>query len=96
MDNKQIIRAWKDQEYRQSLGESERQLLPEHPAGLIDLSDESLRQVGGYTVGAICTAISVATAITAFFSCAPVCNETIGGTCRNFTSGCCSQPGTKL
>lgn len=93
MDNKQIIRAWKDHEYRQSLGESERRLLPEHPSGLVDLSDESLGKVGGYTVGPVCTAISVVTAVTAFFSCAPVCNETVGGTCRNFTSGCCPPTG---
>lgn len=43
-----IIRAWKDEEYRQSLSESERALLPPHPAGVIELSDADLRSaVGG-------------------------------------------------
>jgi mersacidin/lichenicidin family type 2 lantibiotic len=94
MDKNQIIRAWKDEEYRLSLGDHERRMLPAHPSGLVDLSDESLGQVGGYTLPAICAAISVAVA-TVMLSCAPQCNETLGGTCRNFTSGCCS-PTEKL
>jgi mersacidin/lichenicidin family type 2 lantibiotic len=89
MDNEQIIRAWKDEEYRSALGETESALLPENPAGIVDLSDETLGKVGGYTTGMICTVISVITAITTAVSCLPVCEGTIGGTCRNFTSGCC-------
>lgn len=95
MDKKQIIRAWKDEEYRQSLGAGERQLLPDHPSGLVDLSDESLGQVGGYTTNWFCGLVSVITAITTVMSCAPVCNETLGGTCRNFTSGCCTDAETQ-
>ena len=34
-----IIRAWKDEEYRQSLSTEELKQLPENPAGLIELSD---------------------------------------------------------
>jgi mersacidin/lichenicidin family type 2 lantibiotic len=41
------IRAWKDAEYRQSLSPAERALLPEHPAGLIELSDADLNAAGG-------------------------------------------------
>jgi mersacidin/lichenicidin family type 2 lantibiotic len=89
MDKEQIIRAWKDEEYRSALGESESSQLPENPAGIVDLSDESLGAVGGQTVGWVCTAISVITAVTSALSCAPSCEATIGGTCRNFTSGCC-------
>jgi len=37
-----IIRAWKDEEYRQSLSRDLREQLPEHPAGLIDLIDAEL------------------------------------------------------
>ncbi len=47
MSKKDIIRAWKDAEYRQSLSETERAMLPEHPAGLIELSDADLGIVSG-------------------------------------------------
>jgi mersacidin/lichenicidin family type 2 lantibiotic len=42
-----IIRAWKDEEYRNSLSEAERAALPENPAGLITLTDEELGAVAG-------------------------------------------------
>jgi mersacidin/lichenicidin family type 2 lantibiotic len=42
-----IIRAWKDEEYRLSLTEAERALLPEHPAGLIELQDDQMMGVVG-------------------------------------------------
>jgi mersacidin/lichenicidin family type 2 lantibiotic len=42
-----VIRAWKDEEYRLSLTEAERALLPEHPAGLIVLPDDQMMGVVG-------------------------------------------------
>jgi mersacidin/lichenicidin family type 2 lantibiotic len=42
-----IIRAWKDPEYRQSLSQEEQALLPENPAGAIELTDEELDMVAG-------------------------------------------------
>lgn len=42
-----IIRAWKDEEYRLSLSEAERAALPENPAGLIDLSQTELDEIDG-------------------------------------------------
>jgi mersacidin/lichenicidin family type 2 lantibiotic len=42
-----IIRAWKDPEYRQNLSEEERELLPENPAGAIELTDEELDMAAG-------------------------------------------------
>jgi mersacidin/lichenicidin family type 2 lantibiotic len=42
-----IIRAWKDEEYRLSLSEAERDQLPAHPAGVIELAEEDLAGVGG-------------------------------------------------
>jgi mersacidin/lichenicidin family type 2 lantibiotic len=42
-----VIRAWKDEEYRQSLSDAERSLLPAHPAGLLELTDEELGHVAG-------------------------------------------------
>ena len=38
MTNRDIIRAWKDENYRSSLGAAERAALPENPAGLVELS----------------------------------------------------------
>ncbi|HEX6292732.1 MAG TPA: mersacidin/lichenicidin family type 2 lantibiotic [Herpetosiphonaceae bacterium] len=47
MSNVDIIRAWKDEEYRASLSETERAALPEHPAGLVELTDEELDLAAG-------------------------------------------------
>jgi mersacidin/lichenicidin family type 2 lantibiotic len=47
MPNIDIIRAWKDEEYRLSLTEAERALLPQNPAGLIELEDEEMKAVMG-------------------------------------------------
>lgn len=53
MSHEHIIRAWKDEEYRMSLSEEERAQLPEHPAGLIDLTDAEMEAVaGGFWFGA--------------------------------------------
>ncbi|HEV8487003.1 MAG TPA: mersacidin/lichenicidin family type 2 lantibiotic [Blastocatellia bacterium] len=42
-----VIRAWKDEDYRMSLSEAERRMLPTNPAGLIDISDSELGAVAG-------------------------------------------------
>ncbi|HVF56051.1 MAG TPA: mersacidin/lichenicidin family type 2 lantibiotic [Pyrinomonadaceae bacterium] len=42
-----IIRAWKDEEYRASLTDDERASLPEHPSGAIELYDAELGEVAG-------------------------------------------------
>jgi mersacidin/lichenicidin family type 2 lantibiotic len=47
MSNIDIIRAWKDEEYRNSLSEEERAQLPENPAGMIELSDDAAQAVAG-------------------------------------------------
>jgi mersacidin/lichenicidin family type 2 lantibiotic len=47
MSIEQVIRAWKDAEYRQSLSEAERALLPANPAGAIELDDADLDAVAG-------------------------------------------------
>jgi mersacidin/lichenicidin family type 2 lantibiotic len=51
MSHQDIIRAWKDEEYRNSLSESERAQLPENPAGLIELADAELEAVAGGNQG---------------------------------------------
>lgn len=47
MLHEDIIRAWKDPEYRMSLSEEERSQLPENPAGLIELMDAEMVAIGG-------------------------------------------------
>jgi mersacidin/lichenicidin family type 2 lantibiotic len=47
MSHLDLIRAWKDEEYRLSLSEAERALLPSNPAGLIELPDTELGAVAG-------------------------------------------------
>jgi len=47
MRSTDIIRAWKDPEYRRALTEAERVLMPDHPAGLIDLTDAELDVAAG-------------------------------------------------
>lgn len=47
MTNKQIIQFWKDDFYRLNLTEIERELLPENPAGLIELSNSQLASATG-------------------------------------------------
>jgi mersacidin/lichenicidin family type 2 lantibiotic len=42
-----IIRAFKDPEYRKSLSDAERAQLPAHPAGIIDLTPVQLEAVVG-------------------------------------------------
>jgi mersacidin/lichenicidin family type 2 lantibiotic len=42
-----IIRTWKDKAYRASLTAGQQALIPENPAGLIELSDADLLLAGG-------------------------------------------------
>jgi mersacidin/lichenicidin family type 2 lantibiotic len=47
MLSEKTIRAWKDVEYRLSLSDAERAQLPEHPAGLVEMTEKELSPVGG-------------------------------------------------
>jgi len=51
MSKPDVVRAWKDEDYRMSLSEAERRMLPSNPAGLIDLSDSDLGAVAGGDLG---------------------------------------------
>ena len=53
-----VIRAWKDPEYRVALSPAEQLTLPQHPAGLVELSEAELIEVEGGT-GWECVAISI-------------------------------------
>jgi mersacidin/lichenicidin family type 2 lantibiotic len=45
--NIDLVRAWRDEEYRNSLSEQERSSLPENPAGLAMVDDSTLRSAQG-------------------------------------------------
>jgi mersacidin/lichenicidin family type 2 lantibiotic len=47
MSHENIIRAWKDEKYRQSLNQEDLARLPEHPSGLVELSSNDLSVVAG-------------------------------------------------
>lgn len=47
MKTRHIVRAWKDQTYRENLSTAERAELPGHPAGIIELTDADLGGVSG-------------------------------------------------
>lgn len=47
MGLKHIIESWRDEEYRGSLNAESRVLLPENPAGEIELSEADLANVDG-------------------------------------------------
>jgi mersacidin/lichenicidin family type 2 lantibiotic len=56
VSNSNIIRAWKDPSYRNSLSDAERKALPANPAGSIELSDADLGHVaGGFLTLFACT-----------------------------------------
>ncbi len=69
-----VVRAWKDEEYRSSLSEAQRDQLPENPAGLINLTDETINGVvGGWT-------FPWSRVLTATAECG--CPQSITGRCR--------------
>ncbi len=47
MSNFDIVRAWKDEAYRQSLSDAQRAALPQNPAGMVELSAADLDSVVG-------------------------------------------------
>ena len=47
MSTPDVIRAWKDVEYRASLSATEIEMLPAHPSGLVEINDADLGGVAG-------------------------------------------------
>lgn len=47
MSNLDIVRAWKDEDYRNSLTDAQRSQLPENPAGVIDMTDKEMEAING-------------------------------------------------
>ena len=61
MTNEEIIRAWKDESYRNGMSVTQRAQIPDHPSGLVQLSDEELTEAAGGTVSfAACVQLAMA------------------------------------
>ncbi len=55
-----VIRAWKDKDYLDSLSQEERQLLPANPAGEVELTDLELASViGGNNSYGVCNSYGI-------------------------------------
>ncbi len=99
MGDSQTIRAWKDAEFRASLGDDEAGGLPPSPVGTIELDDEDLGEAAGgavalFTQTSICTtslpcAGAIVVTISNQISCG-ACDTTLWhGTCAASSIGCC-------
>ncbi len=72
MSQQDIIKAWKDEDYRSGLSEEARAALPANPAGLLELTDEALDDLmasGGATGTILKTLITVSINSCLFLSC---------------------------
>lgn len=47
MSESDIVRAWKDEQYRNSLSANQQAEVPGHPAGEVELDDDELKEVDG-------------------------------------------------
>ncbi len=81
MSKVDIIRAWKDEEYVNSLTDIQRAMLPQNPAGIIELTDEDLHNAAA---GNLQVPVTVTFSVDAFcqslmYSCITLgCTVTIG------------------
>ena len=55
MSRLDVIRAWKDAAYRNSLSAAEKAMLPANPAGAVELTDAEAATVDGKLSVAICS-----------------------------------------
>ena len=86
MNIQQIVHAWRDGEFRDSLNPETLANLPDSPVGEIELNDSDLGQVVGESVSVNLT-IAVTVGVSAVL-CASYFN---GGSCEVDTSGCCTH-----
>lgn len=98
MGDHRTIRAWKDVDFRASLGDDEASGSPPSPVGTIELSDDDLGDTSGGDIAITATTICatslpcgtvVLVTISNQISCG-VCETTLWhGTCAASSIGCC-------
>ncbi|MCF4970090.1 mersacidin/lichenicidin family type 2 lantibiotic [Nostoc sp. CMAA1605] len=71
MSNNDIIRAWKNEEYRNSLSAEQLSQLPQNPAGMIELPNEVTQTLAG---GAFTKATVCCIPTRAAFTCGRICD----------------------
>lgn len=78
MSKLEIIRAWKDQDYADSLTDVQQAMLPQNPAGIIELSDRDLEGAGGGEIATV-TVTADDLCFSLMYSCITLgCTITIG------------------
>lgn len=77
MSNDDIIRAWKDDEYRNSLSAEKRAQLPENPADIVELNDYELAEVSGAKTSGVLTAGCCQPTIIGLTQCGLLCPSVI-------------------
>jgi len=82
MKTDDVIRVWKDERYRLRFSESEQALMPQNPAGSVEIADEDLENASGQT-GTIIIMLT-------FLSC--VCPTEFLFSCTYALPGCCLPP----
>jgi mersacidin/lichenicidin family type 2 lantibiotic len=55
MSRSDIIRAWKDDAFRNSLSEADRAKLPANPAGTVELTEAEAATIEGRAAACICS-----------------------------------------
>ena len=81
MSKLDIIRAWRDEEYRNSLSQEAQASLPENPAGQVELTASEMEQADGGSTTWICLSFAVSVQL-----CYSMWE---GGSCAVTTFGCC-------
>lgn len=76
MSNVDVIRAWKDEEYRLSLSETQLAMLPDNPAGLVELSNPFAGDLGGV--------LFTEQVVTQCLTCVTLCVPTFVASCTTF------------
>jgi mersacidin/lichenicidin family type 2 lantibiotic len=75
MRSEEIVHSWKDETYRLGLSDNERALLPDNPAGVIELTDAELIGIRGGSLITVCSFMPCESLITycptAITFCAP-------------------------
>ena len=72
MSKLDIVRAWKDEEYCESLSDKQRASLPVNPAGVIELTDVELSGAAGGAEGDIYVTVTITLPICyTLYTCGP-------------------------
>ena len=77
MSNHEIVQAWKNPVYRNSLTQAERDALPPNPAGTIEIFDEDLDKIAGGLPGTNIYSIFCRPPDTGLGTCNIFCNSAL-------------------